>query len=93
MHSFQDILEELIVYIHDGSDVEHDSFAVSVTDGVFTAVGQVNIIIGLMNDETPRVTVNRGLRVQMGESTVMLHFNLKEITLNMKLFDQIYQFL
>ena len=69
--SFQDILEELIVYIHDGSDVEHDSFAVSVTDGVFTAVGQVNIIIGLMNDETPRVTVNRGLRVQMGKETIL----------------------
>ena len=37
-----------------------------MTDGDFEDSKTVSIIIGLVNDETPRVTINRGLRVQAG---------------------------
>ena len=43
-----------------------DSFTLYVSDGQFEDTKTVSVIIGLVNDETPRVTINRGLRVQAG---------------------------
>lgn len=65
---FQDILDELILYVHDGGEITVDSFSLTVTDGNFTDTHRVPVIIGLINDETPRVTINRGLRVHAGET-------------------------
>lgn len=62
----QDILDELIVYQNDGTEVTTDSFTLHLTDGDFEDTKTVSVIIGLVNDETPRVSVNRGLRVQAG---------------------------
>lgn len=65
--TWNDVLEELIVYIHDGSEVKTDTFSVSLTDGLYTVLGSVPVHIGLINDETPRVAANRGLQVQIGK--------------------------
>lgn len=64
---FQDVLQELIVYEHNDDEITTDMLVLHVTDGDFEDTKQLNIIIGLINDETPRVTINRGLRVKAGE--------------------------
>ncbi|KAH3869870.1 hypothetical protein DPMN_033043, partial [Dreissena polymorpha] len=66
---YKDILEELLIYVHDGSEVSIDSFSLVVSDGNHTMRGRVPVILGLVSDETPRVTVNRGLRVYPGSIT------------------------
>ena len=59
-------MDDLIVYQNDGTEVTTDSFTLHLSDGKFEETKTVSVIIGLVNDETPRVTVNRGLRVQAG---------------------------
>ena len=63
----QDIHDELLVYTHDGpEDVTFDQFNLSLTDGQFKNTGVVKVVIGVVNDETPRLRINRGLRVNPG---------------------------
>lgn len=64
--SFQDVLNELIVYRHNGEEVTTDSFSLSLTDGQFTVTKTISVVIGLVNDETPRLVVNHGLRLPAG---------------------------
>ena len=64
---FQDVLQELIVYEHNDDEITTDMLVLHVTDGDFDDTKQLNIIIGLINDETPRVTINRGLRIKAGK--------------------------
>ncbi|XP_053388167.1 extracellular matrix organizing protein FRAS1-like isoform X2 [Mercenaria mercenaria] len=75
--TYKGILEELILYVHDGGEVTVDSFSLAVTDGNFTDTHRVPVIIGLINDETPRVTVNRGLRVHAGTTTTIRPADLR----------------
>ncbi|XP_033644314.1 extracellular matrix protein FRAS1-like [Asterias rubens] len=75
--SWRDVLEELVVYIHDGSEVKTDTFSVSLTDGLYTVLGSVPVHIGLINDETPRVAANRGLQVQIGSTTPITNIELR----------------
>ncbi|XP_078659996.1 extracellular matrix organizing protein FRAS1-like [Branchiostoma floridae x Branchiostoma belcheri] len=69
--SYQDVLDELICYIHDGSETQSDEFAVTLTDGQFTEEGKIKVTVGLLNDEAPRVTINRGLQLPAGTSAVI----------------------
>ena len=65
---WQDIHDELLVYTHDGpEDVTFDQFNLSLTDGQFKNTGVVKVVIGVVNDETPRLRINRGLRVNPGK--------------------------
>ncbi|XP_071508475.1 extracellular matrix organizing protein FRAS1-like [Diadema antillarum] len=75
--TYQDVVEELIIYIHDGSDVNSDTFRLSLTDGLYTAQEDINIIIGLVNDETPRLATNTGLRISMGSATTLTSDSLR----------------
>lgn len=43
-----------------------DTFMLHVTDGLYSVSSRVPVIVGLISDETPRVTVNTGLRVFPG---------------------------
>ena len=54
------------MYQSDGSEVTTDSFTLHLSDGDFEDTKTVSVIIGLVNDETPRVMINRGLRIQAG---------------------------
>ncbi|PIK53992.1 hypothetical protein BSL78_09129, partial [Apostichopus japonicus] len=69
--SYEDVLNELVVYIHDGTDIPSDYLTLELDDGRFRARETLHIIIGLVSDETPRVTVNRGLNVQAGSTTLI----------------------
>lgn len=64
---FQNVLDELIVYRHSVGNVKGDYISLSVSDGDFQAEGTLAIVIGIVNDETPRMSVNRGLRVNSGK--------------------------
>ena len=66
----QDVLRELVVYHHDDTETSGDSLDLRVSDGDHGETKTLNIIVGLVNDETPRVAVNRGLRLRAG----MLYF-------------------
>jgi len=61
------------MYCHDGSQVTIDTFSIMVTDGNHTSSARVPVIVGLINDEAPRVTVNRGLRVFPGQCYAMFY--------------------
>ncbi|XP_076458587.1 LOW QUALITY PROTEIN: extracellular matrix organizing protein FRAS1-like [Babylonia areolata] len=76
-HEAHDVLKELIVYEHNDEEITSDMFVLHVTDGDFQDSKQLNIIIGLLNDETPRVTVNRGLRIKAGSSTTITSTELR----------------
>ncbi|XP_070544831.1 extracellular matrix organizing protein FRAS1-like [Ptychodera flava] len=67
--TYQDILDELIGYVHDDSDRQSDSFAVTLSDGTHVTGDTINVIIGLVSDETPRLTINRGLQIRVGSTT------------------------
>ncbi|XP_052791092.1 extracellular matrix organizing protein FRAS1-like isoform X2 [Mya arenaria] len=67
--SYQEILDGLLMYGHDGSQVAVDTFSLLVTDGNHTSHTRVPVIMGLINDESPRVVVNRGLRVYAGTNS------------------------
>ncbi|WAQ95604.1 FRAS1-like protein [Mya arenaria] len=64
-----EILDGLLMYGHDGSQVAVDTFSLLVTDGNHTSHTRVPVIMGLINDESPRVVVNRGLRVYAGTNS------------------------
>eukprot|EP00057_Strongylocentrotus_purpuratus_P020370 XP_011674844.1 PREDICTED: extracellular matrix protein FRAS1 [Strongylocentrotus purpuratus] len=49
----------------------------SLTDGLYTAQEDIHVIIGLVNDETPRLATNTGLRVQIGSTTTITPDSLR----------------
>ena len=61
------MLNSLILYEHDDGETTQDSMTFDVSDGDFSETKTVNVVVGLVGDETPRVTINRGLRVQKGQ--------------------------
>lgn len=88
--TYEDILNELIVYEHNDDETTSDMFVLHVTDGDFNDTKQLNIIIGLINDETPRVTINRGLRVKAGTSTIITSTDLRATDVDSEDSDIIY---
>ncbi|XP_062590289.1 extracellular matrix protein 3-like [Saccostrea cucullata] len=54
-----------IMYKHDDSETLRDSFEFILTDGTFNITRTVPIIILPLDDETPRLTVNNGLEIEV----------------------------
>ncbi|XP_041363241.1 extracellular matrix organizing protein FRAS1-like isoform X2 [Gigantopelta aegis] len=75
--SYQDILNELILYHHNDGDAMTDVFHLYISDGDFNESKSLNVIVGLVNDETPRMTINRGLRIQSGSTTPIKSSDLR----------------
>lgn len=63
---FQEILDDLIVYQHNGRATYGDRLTIQVSDGDFTDTSALEIVIGLVDDETPRLAINRGLMLKAG---------------------------
>lgn len=65
--TYQDVLDELLVYTPDGLGLRTDEVRFSVTDGVHTESGRLEFTMDVSKSETPRVTINRGLQIAAGK--------------------------
>ncbi|XP_076002015.1 FRAS1-related extracellular matrix protein 2b [Genypterus blacodes] len=60
-----------IVYEHDDSETTEDSFDIALTDGKFSVEKTVIVMIIPVDDETPRMAINDGLEIEIGEVKVI----------------------
>ncbi|KAJ8368550.1 hypothetical protein SKAU_G00085780 [Synaphobranchus kaupii] len=71
-----------IVYEHDNTETTEDSFDVILTDGKFTVQKTLIVMIIPVDDETPRMTINDGLEIEIGETKVINNKILKATDLD-----------
>ena len=71
-----------IVYEHDSSETTEDAFKVKVTDGKHSIKKEIAITVLPVDDETPRLMVNNGLDVEMGEVVVITNDDLRATDLD-----------
>uniref|UniRef100_A0A672PEX0 FRAS1-related extracellular matrix protein 2-like n=1 Tax=Sinocyclocheilus grahami TaxID=75366 RepID=A0A672PEX0_SINGR len=57
-----------IIYEHDNSETTEDKFDVLLTDGKHSAEATIMIMIIPVDDETPRLAINDGLDIDIGET-------------------------
>ncbi|XP_041808691.1 FRAS1-related extracellular matrix protein 2-like [Chelmon rostratus] len=57
-----------IIYEHDDSETTEDSFDVTLTDGKYSVQKTAMVLIIAVDDETPRMLINDGLEVEVGET-------------------------
>ncbi|XP_023190178.1 FRAS1-related extracellular matrix protein 3 [Xiphophorus maculatus] len=71
-----------IVYEHDDSETKEDSFDIRLSDGKHAVEKTVLIIVIPVDDETPRMAINDGLDVEIGETKVISNRALKATDLD-----------
>ncbi|KAI3354096.1 hypothetical protein L3Q82_018646 [Scortum barcoo] len=71
-----------IVYEHDDSETTEDSFDIVLTDGKFSVEKTVIVMIIPVDDETPRMAINDGLEIEIGDVKVINNNVLKATDLD-----------
>ncbi|XP_029005008.1 FRAS1-related extracellular matrix protein 1b [Betta splendens] len=65
--TLQELLQGLIVYMHDDTETLKDAVTLRLTDGVYTVQATAQVTVVQVNDEKPRLLKNAGLEVDAGE--------------------------
>ncbi|XP_053278893.1 FRAS1-related extracellular matrix protein 2b [Pleuronectes platessa] len=60
-----------VVYEHDDSETTEDSFDIVLMDGKFSVEKTVIVMIIPVDDETPRMAINDGLEIEIGDVKVI----------------------
>lgn len=71
-----------IKYIHDDSETTDDSFTLLLTDGKYEVTKEVFVSILDIDDETPRLTINDGIDIEIGETRIINNRILKATDLD-----------
>ncbi|XP_061439271.1 extracellular matrix organizing protein FRAS1 isoform X3 [Rhineura floridana] len=75
--TYQDVVDELIVYTPDSPSAQSDEFRFSLSDGLFTQNGKVEFAIELARMVPPKLVVNRGLQLSAGSVAVITDQHIK----------------
>nr|XP_023011888.1 chondroitin sulfate proteoglycan 4 [Leptinotarsa decemlineata]XP_023011889.1 chondroitin sulfate proteoglycan 4 [Leptinotarsa decemlineata] len=78
--SSEDLKNNFVHYIHDGSETQSDSFtfmALSTNEQNFEFVGQMNIRVNLKNDNSPQRVVDKVFHVVVGGERLLTGKDLK----------------
>ncbi|KAJ7411871.1 hypothetical protein BTVI_48371 [Pitangus sulphuratus] len=75
--TYQDILDELIVYTRSGAAAHTDEFGFSITDGLYTQAGRLQFSLELPKKQPPTLAVNRDLQLPAGSAAPLTAQHLK----------------
>ncbi|KAM8864960.1 extracellular matrix organizing protein FRAS1 isoform 2-T3 [Synchiropus picturatus] len=75
--TYQDVLDQLLVYTPESVGGGSDALDFTLTDGIYTHRGRLEFSVNKRRSEAPRMTVNRGLQLPAGSSAKITEQNLK----------------
>ncbi|KAM3867993.1 extracellular matrix organizing protein FRAS1 [Diretmus argenteus] len=75
--TYQDVLDQLLVYTPETVSGGADQLGFTLTDGIHTHTGRLEFTMDVRRSEGPRMTVNRGMQLAAGSSSKITEQNLK----------------
>ncbi|KAL7982153.1 hypothetical protein Chor_001210, partial [Crotalus horridus] len=77
--TYQDVLDELIIYKLNSLVAQRDEFQFSLSDGLHVETGKVEFAVTSPRMDLPRLVVNRGLQLSAGSVAVITTQHLRAI--------------